>query len=192
MNPPSSLPERSPAATRGRWFADEVHAHDASLKSYLRGAFPAVRDVDDVVQESYLRIWKAQAIQPIQFAKAFLFKVARNIAINLVNRERVSPIDVVADLSTLTVIEDGPTAAEGACTREEILLLADGIETLPARCREIFILRRIKGVPQKEIAALLGISEQTVQVQVQRGVRRCEEFLRRHGVERGHGHAEKH
>jgi RNA polymerase sigma factor (sigma-70 family) len=189
MDPPPPSPQLSPDIDQGRWFADEVHLHDASLKSYIRGAFPSVGDVDDVVQESYLRIWKARATQPIQYARAFLFKVARNVALNILQHKRVSPIDVVADLAVLPVIEDRPNAAEATCTREEILLLADGIEALPARCREVFILRRIKGVPQKEIAALLGISEQTVQVQVQRGVKRCEEFLRRHGVKRGHAHA---
>ncbi|PHX85576.1 MAG: hypothetical protein CK538_06220, partial [Opitutia bacterium] len=50
-------------------------------------------------------------------------------------------------------------------------------------CREILILRKLRGVPQKAIAAQLGLSEQTVQVQVSRGVRRCEEFLRAHGVQ---------
>lgn len=185
------VPESARAAEHVRWFSNEVHPHDGQLKAYLRGAFPAVRDVEDVVQESYLRIWKARAVQPIQSTKAFLFKVARNLVLNLLEHDRVSPIAAAADLSALPVMAEGPDAAEAACTREEILLLADGIETLPARCREIFILRRIQGVPQKEIAARLGISEQTVQVQVQRGVKRCEEFLRRRGVRRGLPHAAK-
>lgn len=191
MSLPSPRPLSSPSVDQSQWFAQEIHAHDVSLRSYLRGAFPTVGDVDDVVQESYLRIWKARAAQPIQFARAFLFKVARNVAINILQHERVSPIAAVADLAALPVMEDGPNAAEAACTWEEILLLADGIEALPARCREIFILRRIQGISQREIASRLGISEQTVQVQVQRGVKRCEEFLRRHGVERGNTHAEK-
>lgn len=54
-----------------------MHAHDEQLKSYLRLAFPTVRDVDDIVQESYLRTWRRQSSQPIRAAKAFLFTVAR-------------------------------------------------------------------------------------------------------------------
>lgn len=185
VTPTPGSPPVPPGANHTRWFEHEVFSHDAVLKSYLRGAFPTIGDVDDVVQESYLRIWKARTTHQIEFAKAFLFKVARNMALNLVQRQRVSPISAVADLAALPVLDDGPGVAELACTREEILLLADGLEALPARCREIVILRRIKGMPQKEIAALLGISEQTVQAQIQRGVKRCEEFLRRRGVERG-------
>lgn len=53
-------------------------------------------------------------------------------------------------------------------------------ESLPARCREIFILRKIKGLSQKEIARELGLSEPNVQVQASRGLRRCAESLREH------------
>jgi len=169
-----------------QWFTEEVHAHDSSLKAYLRGSFPAVRDVEDVVQESYLRIWKARAAQPIQCARAFLFRVARNVALNLLSRERVSPIDPVMDLAALPVVEESPNAAAAACVREELLLLAQAIDSLPARCREIVILRRIKHVSQKEIAARLGIAEETVEVQVVRGVKRCGDYLRRHGVRFDH------
>jgi RNA polymerase sigma-70 factor (ECF subfamily) len=184
ISPPTAS-EPSASVEHQGWFTREVQPHGPLLKSYLRSKFPSVRDVEDLVQESYLRIWKARAAQPIQSAKAFLFKVARNLALNAVERQRVSPIEVVADLAAVAVLEEGPNAADAACTREEILLLADGIEALPPRCREIFILRRIKSVPQKEIALRLGISEQTVQVQVQRGVKHCAEFLRRHGMKGG-------
>lgn len=175
-----------PVVDQSRWFAEEVHAHDTSLKAYLRGSFPAVRDVDDVVQESYLRIWQARRRQPIQSARAFLFRVARNVALNLVGRERVSPLVGVRDLEALPVAEDCRDAAESACAQEELLLLARAIDALPARCREIVILRRIQNLSQKEIAARLGIAESTVEIQVVRGVKRCGDFLRRHGVRFDH------
>lgn len=165
-----------------KWFAEDVHPHDASLRAFLRGRFPAVRDVDDVVQESYLRIWKARALHPIDSAKAFLFRVARNLALDTLRRGRHSPIDGVTDLAALFVIDERPDAAAAAARQQEIDLLVDAIDALPARCREIFILRKIKQVPQKEIASILGISVQTVQVQVLRGMKRCEKFLARRGL----------
>jgi RNA polymerase sigma factor (sigma-70 family) len=183
VNIPSTT-QPSEATGHGQWFSENIQPHDASLKTYVRTSFPHLRDVEDIVQESYLRIWKARAAHPIQSGKAFLFTVARNVALNLMQRRRISPILPVADLVSLPVIDNEADIPETACSREEIALLADGIETLPARCREIFILRRIQGVPQKEIAARLGISVQTVQVQVQRGVKHCARFLRRRGVKR--------
>jgi hypothetical protein len=52
VNPPQTAPEPTPAANQFRWFMEEVQPHDDQLKGYLHGAFPSVRDVDDVVQES--------------------------------------------------------------------------------------------------------------------------------------------
>ena len=179
-----TTPQRLPTAEENRWFSEEVYVHEPSLRAYLRAQYPFAPDIDDVVQESFLRLWKVRMGQPVRYAKALLFKVARHLVIDTARRNKISPIEHVTDLAALPVIDDGrPGPAEAACKREEIVLLAAAIDSLPARCREILILRKLRGVPQKAIAAQLGLSEQTVQVQVSRGVRRCEEFLRAHGVQ---------
>jgi RNA polymerase sigma-70 factor (ECF subfamily) len=178
---PVATSQPTVAADRDRWFADELHPHDSLLKAYLRRAYPSIRDVDDVVQESYLRVWKARAAHPIASAKAFLFQVARHLALDVTRRNRASPIKGVTDLAALSVLDPKPSADEIACSREEIELLAQAIHRLPARCREIVVLRKLKCMSQKEIAAQLGISEQTVQVQVLRGVKKITEYLRRRG-----------
>lgn len=179
--------DSSTAASDARWFVEEVHPHDAQLKAYLRNSFPAVRDVEDVVQESYLRIWKSRAAQPIHSAKAFLFTVARHVALNLVDRQRSSPVSGVGDLAALPVLEDRPGVAEAAATNDKVRLLVQALATLPPRCREITVLRKLKGVSQKDVAARLGVAEKTVEEQVARGVKRCERFLRRHGITSFHG-----
>lgn len=175
------------AENAAHWFAAEVHPHDAQLKAYLRSSFPAVRDIDDVVQESYLRIWRSRAVQPIHSAKAFLFKVARHVALNLVDRQRASPVMVVGDLAALPVLDNRPGVVETVSKNEKVRLLVLALATLPPRCREITILRKLKGVPQKDVAAQLGIAEKTVEEQVARGVRRCEDYLRRRGVTNAYG-----
>jgi RNA polymerase sigma-70 factor (ECF subfamily) len=157
---------------------DEVHPHDASLKAYLRGAFPAVRDLDDVVQESYLRIWKSRAAAPIQCAKAFLFTVARRLALDFIRRSHRSPVVFVKDLAELFVLDVTSNAREAASTTEEIQILVEAIESLPARCREIFVLCHVEGYSQQEVARRLALSENTVAVQSARGLQRCEKFLR--------------
>lgn len=171
-----------PVADQDRWFSSEIHVHDSHLKSYLRGTFPSLRDVDDLVQESYLRVWRRHLARPITSARSFLFKIAQHLAVDTLRRDRRSPVNPCADLSALKVIEGTPGAAARACTHEEIDLLLDAIESLPPRCREVFILRKLHGLSQKEIAARLGISERTVEVQGSAGLDRCERYLRIRGV----------
>lgn len=166
-----------PDAEQARWFAEAVHAHDSSLKAFLRSSYPAVRDVEDVVQESYLRIWKARALHPITSAKAFLFQIARRLAVDSVRRERH---DFVADVRELPA--DGVYSSSHHLEHERSRLLADAVESLPARCREIFVMRKLQGMSQRETATRLGLSERTVEVQISRAMSRCAAFLRRHGV----------
>lgn len=166
-----------------RWFTEEVHPHGGLLKSYLRGKFPAMLDVDDVVQESYLRVWKARAAQPIRSAKAFLFQVARHVAIDLVRREKISPISGTAtgDLAELSVIEDRPSAADVLTEREKISLVGDAVVALPARTRDVIILHKFQGLAQAEVARQLGLTEKAVEHQVARGVQLCGDYLRARG-----------
>jgi RNA polymerase sigma-70 factor (ECF subfamily) len=173
---------RLPALGLSKWFSEEVHPHDSSLKAYLRGSFPAVRDVEDLVQESYLRVWKRQTAKPIASAKAFLFTVARHLALGILRREHRSPIFDVMDLDAAGIIDDRPGVAEMACTREVIDLLFAAISTLSNRTCEVYLLRKFERLSQKEIAVRLGISANTVEVHVARANKHCTEFLRRRGV----------
>lgn len=151
----------------------------------MRGSFPAVRDIDDVVQESYLRVWRRLMLGPVASARSFLYKVARNLAIDTLRRDAVSPVDHVPDLAGLGALDGGADVAGNACSSEELELLLEAIESLPPRCRQVVILRKLHGLSPPEIARELGMSEGTVHVHGAKGVRRCEEFLRERGMSGG-------
>lgn len=171
----------SPAFGLSRWFVEEVQPHERVLRSYLRGAYPAVRDIDDVVQESFLRLWRTRLARPIQSTKSFLFQVARHLAIDELRRRR-APVQALRDLAELYVIDEKPGVADEFDYHTKVSLLSDALAALPERCREVVYLRKFKGLPQKEVASRLGISVRTVESQFARGMRLCEEYLRRRGV----------
>lgn len=173
----------SPQSEETRWFAEEVVPHEPSLRAYLHSSFPAVRDVDDVVQSSFLRLWRRRTTEPILSAKAFLFTIARRLAIDTLRHDQRSPIQAVGDLTTLRVLEEGPSVSAAASRAERVQLLAEAIDALPARCREVLILRKLKFLPQRDVAARLGISENGVEVQLTRALARCREHLRKRGVD---------
>jgi RNA polymerase sigma-70 factor (ECF subfamily) len=149
----------------------------------LKSSFPTVRDVDDVVQESYLRLLNARTVHPIQCARAFLFGIARRLAVDVIRKaQRTTAHEVVMDFGSLSVLEGRADAAEASSAQEETALLADAIRSLPARCREIMILRKLDRLSHQEIAQRLGISTSTVEVQIHRGMEKCTRYLRSRGV----------
>ncbi|MES2697832.1 MAG: RNA polymerase sigma factor [Verrucomicrobiota bacterium] len=172
-----------PDTDQARWFTDEVHAHDGQLRAYLRGSYPSVRDVDDVVQESYLRMWKAKLSHPIASTKSFLFQVARNLAIDTVRKKQSAPTETLVEDAAVSVLEEGTDAATALSRQEKIDLLSAALATLPHRTREIVFLRKFQGTPQREVAARLSVSERTVETQLAKGMKHCADFLRRRGVD---------
>ena len=181
----STDPSSTSSREQARWFADEVYSHDGQLKAYLRGAYPAVRDVDDLVQESYLRGWKTKLARPVLSAKSFLFQIARHLAIDVLRKDRATPLESLAgaELATLPVAEERPHGASLLSYQEKVDLLSDALARLPGRCRDVVYLRKLKSLSQKEVAARLGISVRTVESQYAVGMKRCEDYLRKHGIE---------
>ncbi len=167
-----------------RWFKEEIRPHERELRAYLRGRFPSIGDVDDLVQETYARLLRARDGGSATLTRAYLFVVARNVALDLIRRSQVVTVEPLGDLAQLSVVEERPDAAETLSHDQELELLADAMRALPPRCREILTLRRIEGRSHREIAEKLGIAEGTVNAQLAIGLMRCREYLCAHGVAR--------
>lgn len=164
------------------WFAEEVQSHELQLRAYLRRAFPGVRDVDDVVQESYLRIWRKRTSRPLGSARAFLFRVARNFAIDLLRKSAAPRIAAPPE-----VIDDGDGPREDTCHREHEDILVEALERLAPRHRQVLTLCKLQGKSSREVAELLQISEKTVNEHLYRGLQRLGEELRLRGVDSAKG-----
>ena len=160
-----------------QWFAAQVQPHEAALRAWLRARFPSLADRDDLVQESYLRILKAHAAGPIDSAKAFLFATARNLALNDLRHRRYAPI-VLGENDASVVLDESAPVPEAVARSQEIQILTEALQSLPARCREVFTLRRIHGLSIKETAARLGLSKKTVEAQCIIALRKCVVFFR--------------
>jgi len=71
------------------------------------------------------------------------------------------------------------TPPEAVSRLQEIEILHEALQSLPERCREVFTLRRIYGLSQREIAQRLGLSEKTVENHSVTALKKCTEFFRR-------------
>ena len=176
-------------AEQTRWFIEEVHPHEPALRGYLRGCFPTLQDIDDLVQEAYARLIRAHNAGQVGHPRAYLFATARNAALDLFRRGRIVSFEGIAEIERLSVLETGPDPAEEASHDQEIEILHEAVGSLPNRCRQVLILRRLRGHSHREIAQVLGISEHTVNAQLAIGMSRCREYLRARGMLKGAAHA---
>jgi len=168
-----------PQAEYTKWFAEQVQPHEPMLRAWLRGRFPHEPDVDDIVQETYYRLLQARAAGGVSAIKAFLFATARNLTIDRLRRRQVMRSESLADYNELSVLDGTDSIPEVVARNQELEMLTAAIQSLPDRCREIFTLRKVYGLSQKEIAKQLGLSENTVTAQISIGAKKCMAFLQR-------------
>ena len=91
---------------RARWFAEEVQPHESSLRAVLRRSLQSFADVDDLVQEAFVRVFKAREKKPIRSGKSFLFAVARNAMHDLHRRRAVANAIPITETVSLNVLDD--------------------------------------------------------------------------------------
>jgi len=179
---PPSTSEPSSSSEHARWFEEEVQPHEPALRAWLRARFPSLWDVDDLIQETYERLFRAKRAGKIAQARPYLFAVARNAAASIYRRRKIIAIESVAEIEDFGVAEDKADAAETASREQELSMLAEAISGLPKRCRQVLTLRKLHGLSHREIAQKLGISENTVNAQAALGVLRCRDYLESKGV----------
>lgn len=175
------VPTVMPDSDQARWFAKQVAPHEPMLRAWLASRFPGMAEIDDIIQEAYSLVLTVHARgTDLQSPKAFLFATARNRAVDLLRTRTAHRTEALAEIDALNVLDETGDIPETVARNQELELLTHAIQSLPPRCRQVLTLRRLYGHSQREIAARLGISENTVEHQVTIGVRKCTEFLARY------------
>lgn len=152
------------------WVGANIIPHERDLRLWLRRRLPAA-SVDDVVQEAYCRIAALEGSAHILNGRAYFFRVAGNIVLEQARRARTASIDTPSDPDFEALADEGPSPERVVSARRDLEQVRALIAGLPERCRNVFVLRRIEGLPQKEVAARLGVTENVVEQQSVRGLR---------------------
>lgn len=168
------------------WFAEHLQPHEPSLRAYLRSSLSSPSDVDDIVQDTYTRILAMREKTNLRSCKGLLFAVARNAVRDLIRHRAVVQHVPITEDADSPVLQDKADVVEFVSRQQELALLTEAIRSLPTRCREVLLLRKIQGLSQREIANRLGISENTVETLVAKGTHRCRDYMREHGAHPNH------
>jgi len=135
-------------------------------------------EVEDVVQETYVRVCQYGLRGEVREPRALMVKTARNLALDHVKRAEVRLADSIVDdeeggLEASLV--DSPLRQ--AVSDQEFSQFCEAVRQLPLQCRKVFVLKKVYGYSQREIVKEIGLSESTVEKHVARGMRLCAEFL---------------
>ena len=107
----------------------------------------------------------------------FVLTIARNLLINRVRRERIVPIEAVADLDALGVAIDQPGPDRVVMARESLRRVQAALDRLPPRARDVIVLKQIEGLSRREIAERIGIGDETVKWHLARAMRTLADVL---------------
>lgn len=123
----------------------------------------SMADAEDVAQTVFMRLGSGEGLPP-KNAGSYLYRAAVNGALDLLRRRKIAaaePIDAAADIASTS----RAASPESELSRKELgALLRLAISELPARAAEIFTLRYIEDLGNREIAAVMGTSQAVVAV----------------------------
>ena len=159
------------------WFSREILVHEGALMRYLLRCWFHREEIHDLRQDIYIRVYEAAAKSRPTMPKSFMFTIARHLMTDRLRRSRVVSIEAVGDLDALNVLIDEITPERGLSARQELKRLTEAFDRLPDRCRQVVWLRRVEDLPQREVAARMGISEKTVEKQVAKGSRLIADYF---------------
>lgn len=128
-------------------------------------------EIDDIVQDAYLAIAQLKSVAHIRDGRGYLFTTARMLVLQRIRRNRIVTIDSLTEAEALALQDSDPGPERIAGGRRELARVRRLISDLPPACREIFELRRVQGMPQRQIAKRLGIPEHIVEQQAIRGLK---------------------
>ena len=160
-------------------------AHYPKMKHFAKEYVIIEEEAENIVQDVFLNLLENREIirMPINLV-AYLFTATKNRCVNYLKHKKVvqkaTTILLEEQKMTMEMNLEALEAFEQSIFAENDIetLLNNAINSLPERCREIFIKGRLEGKKHKEIAAELKISTSTVETQMNIALKKLREQLK--------------
>ena len=174
----------NPAETSASGIVALFDLHRAELLRFLQARCGDPAEAEDFLQDLWLRLATIQP-GPIGHPRAYLFRIANNLVIDAVrSRQRAMARDRhwlaedrTADGPPDEVRDPSPSAEDTLVEAEEVRLVAQAIERLPAGARRALQLHRFEQMSQGEVATVMGISRSGVEKHLALAMKRLREHL---------------
>ena len=151
--------------------------HQTFLKKFLARYFVDGRDIEDVAQEAYLRAYAAEQKKDIEQPKAFLFRIAKNVALTDLTRKSRQITEYIEEASESLVLDTVPAAETDAEAEETLGLYCEAVARLPQKARQAYLLRKVHGLSHREIARRMSLSVSSVEKYLAKSVLACKDHI---------------
>jgi RNA polymerase sigma factor (sigma-70 family) len=158
-------------ANRVAWICSDVLPHEGALRSWLRSHRLIHADISDIVQETYATLASMKRVDHIMDVKTYMFSVARNLMLRGLRSKRLVSIDAMAEIELSGLESTEPSLEMQADSGRELQRVLEHLDALPPKCRQAFLLRKVDGLSQAQIAAEMEISESTVEKHLGKALR---------------------
>lgn len=146
------------------------HFYYPGLVMYSRQFTADQSEAEEIVQDFFVRFWqKRQQLIPSDSLKNYFFSSVKNSSLNFLKHKKIEEryIKEMSELSSHHLIYE-PDLYITSELQDKIKI---GINDLPEKCREIFIMSRIRGLKNEIIASELNISKRTVETQITKALK---------------------
>lgn len=173
----------SVASEKNLFLATLVSAHGASLERYLARTLDSHEDAAEVAQEAFLRLHRLDAPETLDNARAFLFQVATNLAVDQLRRRKLHLQFLNGERNQAA---DGDPRDPNASTaspehilgaREKLSIVFNAVDELPPNVRQAFLLHRRNGMPYSAIAESMQVSVSSVEKYILQALLHCRKRL---------------
>jgi RNA polymerase sigma factor (sigma-70 family) len=172
----SQIRMQKKSATDTSWHSVYMNARDSMVRM-VSGIVPP-KEIEDIVQETYVRICQMDKHKVVEQPKSFLMKTARNIAYDYLKKAETRLADSVEselEFDAYTLPRD--QVFESAASNQEFAHFCEAVRELPVQCRRVFVLKKVYGYTQKEIAKEMKLSESTVEKHIAVGFKKCAIYM---------------
>jgi len=155
----------------------EIFLSCRSSIRYLISRIVPSDDIDDIVQETFVKSYEADLKQEIKYARSYMLKTAKNLALNHSAKWDNKYNDSLEDFVEPPVELHTASFEDNYESKERFLLFCRATDQLSSSVRKCFILKKVYGFSQKEIAQYLKLSESTVEKHVAKGLLKSVQYM---------------